>query len=150
MKALAVIPCGKSKIWDKFPDHGPARADEAYTSPLHRLARSYAEKWADHYIVLSALHGFLEPSDIVPRAYDVSFNDPHDSRCITVKTLIDQKKQKRLNRFDKIVVLAPRAYADRVLFAFEGDDLEIILALKGKNLFTMMSFLKAARRPGWK
>ena len=45
MSMLVVVPCGKSKIWDKHPDHGPVPAESAYTGAMCRLNRQYAEQF---------------------------------------------------------------------------------------------------------
>jgi len=40
---LVIVPCGKRTIWDKHPDQGPTRADDAYTGTPFKLNRRYAE-----------------------------------------------------------------------------------------------------------
>ncbi|MBF2671149.1 DUF6884 domain-containing protein [Listeria seeligeri] len=70
---LIIIASGKPKIWDKFPDLGPVKASEAYTGTFHRLSKTYAEKFADSYLILSPKYGFLRPDDLVAEPYDVRF-----------------------------------------------------------------------------
>lgn len=43
---LVVVPCGRSKIWDRNPDLGSIAA-EAYTGTPFRLNRQYAERFGD-------------------------------------------------------------------------------------------------------
>lgn len=70
---LIIIASGKPKIWDKFPDLGAVKASEAYTGTFHRLSKTYAEKFADSYLILSPKYGFLGPDDLVAGPYDVRF-----------------------------------------------------------------------------
>ncbi|MBC1526149.1 hypothetical protein HCJ05_01280 [Listeria seeligeri] len=70
---LIIIASGKPKIWDKFPDLGPVKASEAYTGTFYRLSKTYAEKFADSYLILSPKYGFLRPDDLVAEPYDVRF-----------------------------------------------------------------------------
>src|SRR5680860_1607691 len=71
---LVIVPCGKRKIWDHDPTHGPAKAEDAYTGTLFRLNREYAEKYGDRWLILSAKYGFVPPEFEIPESYDVAFN----------------------------------------------------------------------------
>lgn len=42
MKRLCIIPCGKKKIWDKYPDYGPMEAKDVYISPFGKACQAYA------------------------------------------------------------------------------------------------------------
>jgi hypothetical protein len=55
---LVIVPCGRSKIWDREPDRGSVAAAEAYTGTPFRLNRQYAERFGDAWVVLSAKDGF--------------------------------------------------------------------------------------------
>ncbi len=48
---LVVVPCGRSKIWDRNPDLGPI-ATEAYTWTPFRLNRQYAECFGAAWVVV--------------------------------------------------------------------------------------------------
>jgi len=66
---LVIVPCGKSKIWDRLPDRGPVSAGEAYTGTPVRPNRHYAERFGDAWGVLSAKYGFIAPAFIIPVPY---------------------------------------------------------------------------------
>lgn len=66
-RVVALVSCVKSKR-----DH-PAAARDLYTSPLFRLSRSYAERRADAWFVLSALHGLVPPGEVLA-PYEVTLN----------------------------------------------------------------------------
>jgi len=62
MRTLCVIPCGKTKIWDKKPDAGSTNARDVYIGPFAKKCREYAEKfYSTSWCILSAKHGFLFP-----------------------------------------------------------------------------------------
>ncbi|PRO66931.1 DUF6884 domain-containing protein [Alkalicoccus urumqiensis] len=109
MRTLAVLPCGKQKIWKHHPESGPAFAAEAYTGTLHRYMQSYARFHADDFCILSALHGFLLPEDIVPEDYDRSFSQP-PSETISTGELTRQFHEKGLDAFDRYMMMTGRKY----------------------------------------
>lgn len=145
MSTLGVVPCGKKKIWDQDPNRGAVPAGDAYTGTFHLLARGYAERFTDRWVVLSAKYGFLEPHDLVPGPYDVTFNRPSDPRCITTQLLREQVRQKGLDRFFRVVVVCGDRYVQRIRAAFQGTDVEIVTPLSGKGgIGSMMAWLKRA------
>jgi hypothetical protein len=42
-----VVPCGRSKNWERPPGCGPTAAAEVYTGTPFRLNRQYAERIGD-------------------------------------------------------------------------------------------------------
>jgi hypothetical protein len=72
-ETLVIVPCGQSKIWDRYPNAGPVAARNAYTGPLFRVNREYAEKFGDRWVVLSAKYGFISPDFVIPGPYEVTF-----------------------------------------------------------------------------
>lgn len=56
---VALVGCGKTKLDVVAP------ASELYTGNLFRSARAYAERNADRWFVLSALHGLVAPSKLL-------------------------------------------------------------------------------------
>jgi len=146
MNILAVVPCGKRKIWDVNPD-GPTEAKYVYIGPFARLCREYAEKfYPDSWVILSAKYGFLFPDDIVSGPYNVTFNDPK-TNPITVDELRKQAVEKGLDKFDKIVVLGGRNYVDIVKSVF-SDKIVVAPLDKYGGLGRKMSALKRAIESG--
>jgi hypothetical protein len=65
---IALVACGASKLPRR------AAAKDLYTGPLFRTASAYAEACCDHWYVLSARHGLVEPeTELEP--YDQSLSD---------------------------------------------------------------------------
>jgi hypothetical protein len=64
---IGLVACARTKA-----DH-PTAARDLYVSPLFRAARAYAERryGADHWLILSARHGLVDP-DTILEPYDLS------------------------------------------------------------------------------
>ncbi len=54
-ETIALVSCVKRKATT------PQAAKALYTSPLFRLSRAYAQRYADRWFILSAKHGLLHP-----------------------------------------------------------------------------------------
>ena len=129
MRTLCVVPCGKAKIWDKYPKAGPREAREVYTGSFAKKCREYAERfYGEEYVILSAKYGFLRPDEVIEGTYNVSFNDPK-SKPIGVRALKEQAREKGLLGYERIVVLGGKNYQgmaeetcpDPALAPFLGD-----------------------------
>jgi hypothetical protein len=112
MQTLCIIPCGNKKIWNIYPNAGPTGARDVYIGIFAKKCRQYAEKFhPSAWCILSAKYGFLMPDDIVPGPYNVSFNDKKTNH-ITVDELLNQIAQRKLNTYQKIVVLGGKNYVE--------------------------------------
>ena len=129
MKKLCIIPCGRKKIWDHDPEIGPTKAKEAYIGVFHRLCQSYAKQYFDDWAILSAKHGFLLPDDIVSENYDVSFS-MNKQEVIDMGDLRKQSIDKKMERYDHIIVLGGKKYQPIILEVFQNADL-VEFPLKG-------------------
>lgn len=118
MKTLCIVPCGSRKIWDKNLNAGPTKARQVYIGPFAKKCKEYAEAfYPSSWCILSAKYGFLFPDDIVPGPYNVSFNDKK-TKPITMKELHVQVTGKRLDEYDKIMVLGGKNYVEMVAEVF--------------------------------
>jgi len=124
LNSLCIIPCGKRKIWDKFPDIGPTAAREVYSGPFAKKCKEYAEKFhPDSWIILSAKHGFLFPDDIVPGPYEVTFNKK-STNPVRINDLIKQAKEKEISGYQRFIVLGGKQYAAIACQVFAGKTVE--------------------------
>ena len=112
---LVIIPCGKSKIWDRYPKSGAVPARLAYTSGPFKVNQLFAKRSTDTWIILSAKYGFIRPDFIIPGPYEVSFKLPK-TNPIGVETLRDQIKG--LGEFDRIVAIGGSEYRRIISEAF--------------------------------
>lgn len=146
MYQLCIIPCGKKKIWDKEPAYGPAKTKHTYIGTFHTLCRNYALKFTDQWVVLSAKHGFLLPDDLVEKNYDVTFN--RNDEIITLEQLQVQVKEKKLDRFDELVILTGKKYK-RVIEGSFKKELPMTYPLANyKGMGFMQQALKQAVEKG--
>ncbi|WP_017471717.1 DUF6884 domain-containing protein [Amphibacillus jilinensis] len=120
MRKLAVIPCGKKKIWDVNPSLGPTKVEEAYIGNLHKLTREYAELFCDEWVILSAKHGYCSPFEIIKHNYDITFGMKTIEAQISYEELKQQIKEKQLTDYDQIVVLTGKKHKKVVESTFDG------------------------------
>jgi hypothetical protein len=65
---VCLVSCSRRKL-DRA-----AEAQKLYSSPLFQVASRYASQHFDHWYILSALHGLVEPIRVI-EPYDVSLNN---------------------------------------------------------------------------
>lgn len=144
MKTLVIIPCGKSKIWDRHPKKGPVLARFAYCSTLFKVNRAYAEKVGTDWIILSAKYGFIPPDFEVPGPYEVSFKLP-DTNPISLSHL--RKQVTRLPYYDRIIGLGGAEYRERIEQAFAP--LNVDFPFAGLDMFAAVTAVKQATPKGF-
>lgn len=146
MKRLCIIPCGKKKIWDKHSDYGPMEAKDVYISPFGKACQAYATMFFENWVILSAKHGFLRPSDIVLENYDLAFDSKSDG-VINIEQLQKQMVDKSLLQFDEIVLLAGKKHKKVVTKLYPEE--MITYPLEGcKGIGYMLQRLKEAVKEG--
>lgn len=134
---LVIVPCGRSKIWDKQPHQGPTPAAGAYTSGIFRRNCQYAERFSDAWVILSAKYGFMEPAFEIPGWYNVSFKHP-STRPISYQTLRQQAEEAGLDRYPVVVGLGGRVYREAVTAAFASSHGRLVFPFAGLQLGHMM------------
>jgi len=70
----AIVGCGSQKL-DLSGDKGPVTISRLYTSNYFELKREYAKTCCDHYLILSAKHGLVQPGFYVTDDYDLTITD---------------------------------------------------------------------------
>ncbi|MFN8663836.1 MAG: hypothetical protein U0075_18220 [Thermomicrobiales bacterium] len=144
---LVVVPCGKSKIWDTQPDHGPAPAIAAYTGAMCRLNRQYAAQFGDAWIMLSPKYGFIAPQFVVPATYDISFRLPA-TNPVSVEKLQRQVRDLGLDGYTDVTALGGAGYRGAITAAFEGTGATLHAPFAGLPIGKMMQATKAAVEAG--
>ena len=141
---IVVVPCGKSKIWDKDPNKGPTKAKEVYLGAPFKVNREYAEKYSNRWVILSAKYGFIEPNYVIPKNYNVTFND-----LTTNPISVKQLKKQVLNLFldyTKAIVLGSTIYSEMVKEAFSGTAVKICSPVAGLPIGKALGKVKTAIR----
>jgi hypothetical protein len=145
MKELCIIPCGKRKIWDKNPEAGPTKARYVYIGNYASKCREYAEKfYTGSWCILSAKYGFLFPDDIIPGPYNVTFNDKK-TNPVTIEELREQIKSKRLDSYDKYIVIGGKNYVDITEILFHNKNLQYPLANSKGMAFAIKMMAEAIK-----
>jgi hypothetical protein len=140
---LVIVPCGRSKIWDKKEDHGPAAARDAYIGPPFKLNRRYAERFGDRWVILSAKYGFIDPDFEIPESYDVSFKLP-STKPIDPAALQVQIAEIGLHRHRAVVGLGGAAYRKAIKAAFAPFDVPVVFPFASMPIGMMMQATKRA------
>ncbi|WP_117160997.1 DUF6884 domain-containing protein [Paraliobacillus sp. X-1268] len=144
MKQLAIIPCGKKKIWDSDSSQGPTVVKDAYIGVLHRMCEQYAEMFCNQWVVLSGKHGLMLPYEIILEDYNVTFEKKYSEEVISIKELQAQLIDKKLDTFDQIISLTGKKYQPIIEETF-GPDQNIRYPLLGtKGIGEMQQRLKYA------
>lgn len=144
MKKLAILPCGKRKIWDRDPVQGKMAVRDVYIGTLHRLTRTYAESFADEWVILSAKHGYCFPDELIAENYDLTFGTKDKHAIISNQALIDQINKKQLDQYDRIIVLTGQKHKKIVEQTFPEKDVLSFPLLGTKGIGEMQHLLKHA------
>jgi len=131
--ALVIVPCGRRKIWDKYPRIGAVQAKDAYTSPYFKLCKQYARRFSNKWIILSAKYGFIKPEFVIPKSYNVTFNN-RDKKCISDAKLEKQINKLGVRKFTRIVVLGGKVYYHKVRKVWKNSNVDICNPLSGLQI----------------
>ncbi len=140
MKTLCIVACGKRKIWDESPEKGPVKAQNLYTGSFTKKCIEYAKKSDfDLWCILSAKYGFLFPDEVVQGQYNECFHN-RSSNSVTLKELSSQIRFKKLNKYEKVIILGGNYYTEMIKKLFH--EKEIYNPLNGcKGIGHMMKKL---------
>lgn len=98
-----IIPCIQEKIWDSQPDLGAVVAKDAYTKPVFRAWRSYAEQSGCPWFILSTKYGLIRPDQLIER-YNIPISAAVRDPALSSR-LESQGRDLGLGSFDRIVLL---------------------------------------------
>lgn len=144
---------GRRKVWNKFPDTGPAAARDAYTGTQFRVARRYAEAHGSTWFVLSAKYGFISPETLIEN-YDVAFSKLINGYYRPVEmagqvsegVLNSQARQiAAANPNREIVCLVADAYRVKIERAFAGLPVTLKFPIAGLRQHAMMAWMAQQR-----
>lgn len=142
-RRLVIVPCGRSKIWDKHPTAGPTPAKDAYTGVPFKLNRQYAESFCNAWVILSAKYGFIPPDFVLPGPYEVTFKRK-SSNPVSVEVLQAQVVTQRLSDFAIIIGLGGKEYRSAIESAFHQTPVELLFPFAGLPIGKSMQATKRA------
>lgn len=141
MKRIVLVACSAGKV-----ESGPVPARDLYNSQLFKLARAYAEKrtnceaLGDRWFILSALHGLLDPDELVA-PYDASLNDESAAeRRHWAYSVMAQIELLQLGQCE-IVILAGRAYREHLQSMLAAQGHVISVPMDGMGIGQQLQFL---------
>lgn len=59
MATHVIVPCGKSKIWNKKSNVSDVKVRDVYIGAPFKVNREYTESFGVDWVILSAKYGFL-------------------------------------------------------------------------------------------
>lgn len=121
-------------------------AKDVYISPFGKACQAYATMFFENWVILSAKHGFLRPSDIVLENYDLAFDSKSDE-VISIEQLQKQMVDKSLLQFDEIVLLAGKKHKKVVTKLYPEEMITYPLE-RCKGIGYMLQRLKEAVKEG--
>jgi hypothetical protein len=132
--ALVLISCVKSKRATAAP------ARELYTSPLFTMARDLAEGGAEIRI-LSALHGLLEPQQLI-EPYELSLNQMGVAERRAWAKNVLAKLMPLAERFDRVIFFAGERYREFLVEPLRSAGLTVEIPMAGLRQGEQLSWLR--------
>lgn len=135
MKTLALVSCGKNKLSRE------AKAKELYIGELFKKARNNAETNYDKWLILSALHGVVDPESLI---------EPYDYTLIgktkeVVKLWSDEvfvKIKETIGRDTIIHIYAGNDYRKFLIPLLESEGYTVDVPLKGLGIGQQLGWYK--------
>ncbi len=131
-RTLVLISCVKTKR----PD--PCQAKDLYISTLFRAQREFAERWADQWYVLSALHGLIAPDEVIaPYERTLTRSSVAEQRAWSHK--VAETLFARCETNDRVIITAGESYCRFI---------EPLLKERGNAVWRPLKGLSMGFRPG--
>lgn len=123
----------------------PAPAEFIYRSPLFSAARSYAEKRADQWFILSAKHGLLSPNDVID-PYNESLMSQSDSQRQKWARRVHKAFTARVPTVGRVIFLAGSAYRSHLAPRFEEEGRETSAPMSTLGIGSQVAWLQRVER----
>jgi hypothetical protein len=124
----------------KAASAAPARA--LYQSDLFKKCSAYASQQEAPWFILSALHGLVDPNQILD-PYDVSLNKIKADDRRAWSAYVTNQLRFTIARGDRVVFLAGRKYREGLIPWLLDMDCEISIPMEGMQIGEQLSFLKS-------
>ena len=140
---LVIVPCGQKKIWDRTPGVGATAAKDAYIGPPFGINKTYAERFGEAWVILSAKYGFIEPDFEIAGPYDITFKKRRSGPIGTAR-LHGQIEEQHLGRYYTVIGLGGKEYREAIELAFAGTTPELCYPFSGLPIGKAMQATKRA------
>jgi hypothetical protein len=105
---VVLVACAAGKV------AAPTVARDLYVSTLFRAARRFAETHGDRWYILSALHGVLEPAQIIA-PYECTLNSMRVAERRAWASAINARLLSLLPKGRGVTILAGRNYSEFIV-----------------------------------
>lgn len=136
MARICLVSCVSKKANSK------RKASELYLSPLFKKAKDFALKDFDHWYILSAKYGLLNPGSII-KPYDTSLNSMDSKKQYHWATKVYKSLLRCTKQNDKITFLAGINYRKHLVFLLNQRGNKIYVPMKGLGIGKQLKWLKA-------
>ena len=136
-RTVALVACASAKRSE------PAPAAELYLSGLFIKARSYAERHASAWYVLSAKHGLLDPVTVI-EPYDVTLNTMGVRRRRAWASLVSEQLEGVVRSGDRVIVLAGARYREGIVPGLRARSVRVEIPLEGLRIGEQLAWLTRA------
>jgi len=120
----------------------PAAARDLYCSPAFRLKRSMIERDGAAWVILSALHGVVDPGSVVTpynlTLVGMGIAARREWSGQVMRDLLPVARQ-----HDRVVALAGKSYIEFLTAPLMAEGIETVLPLKGLSQGRQLSWLTA-------
>jgi hypothetical protein len=139
---VALVSCVKSKQATAAP------ARDLYTSALFRGLRTFAERNADEWYILSAEHGLVEPSTVL-EPYEKTLNRMRRAERDAWSSSVRAQLLEVLPPGADVIVLAGERYREGIVPFLRDHGFTVSVPLQGLPFGKQLQFLgeQNARRP---
>ena len=133
-RALVLISCSKSKLSHE------AAARDLYCSPAFEMKRAIVERDGAAWVILSAKHGVVEPTQTI---------EPYDT-TLTTMGVVSRRNWTRsalptlialAKGFDRVVSLAGQRYTENLLGPLADEGIEVTEPMKGLRQGEQLAWL---------
>ena len=119
----------------------PATAEFIYRSPLFSAARSYAERRANQWFILSAKHGLLSPQDVIA-PYNESLLSLSEEQRKAWATGVHESFSACVPAGGRVIFLAGSAYRSYLTPAFESEGRETAAPMSSLGIGSQVAWLQ--------
>lgn len=123
----------------------PATAEFIYRSPLFSAARSYAERRADQWFILSAKHGLLSPKDVIAPYNESLLNQSEAQRQAWAAGVLSAFNS-RVPAGGRVIFLAGSAYRSYLAPALESEGHETAAPMSALGIGSQVAWLQKVER----
>ena len=123
----------------------PATAEFIYRSPLFSAARSYAERRADQWFILSAKHGLLSPKDVIAPYNESLLNQSEAQRQAWAADVLGAFNA-RVPAGGRVIFLAGSAYRSYLAPALESEGHETAAPMSALGIGSQVAWLQKVER----